>query len=70
MDAVWTWKDRVIITELKYTKDGSVEHLLEDAMTQMLERRYYERYAKNGNRIALLAIVFVGKEAFCRIKEL
>jgi hypothetical protein len=62
IDAVWTWNERVVITEIKYAEEGDTEPLLKEALTQIHKRRYYERYAGSNKRIALLAIAFAGKE--------
>jgi hypothetical protein len=70
IDAVWTWEDQVIIAELKYSDNGAPEPLLKEAMVQIRERRYYERYAGGGRRIRLLAIAFAGKETACSMAEL
>jgi hypothetical protein len=70
IDAVWTWEDRVVIAELKFSADGTLEPLLENALTQIREQRYHERYAGSHRRIALLAIAFAGKEIACRLTEL
>jgi hypothetical protein len=70
IDAVWTWEERVVIAEVKFSAGGKVEPLLEAAMAQILERRYYERYNDGNRRIALLAIGFAGKEIACRMTEL
>jgi hypothetical protein len=69
IDAAWVWKERVVIAEIKYAAEGSVEPLLEEAFTQIRARRYPERYAGNHRRIALLAIAFAGKEIACRMEE-
>jgi hypothetical protein len=68
MDAVWIWKDNVVIAEVKYSEKGVAERLLEEAFTQIHERRYAERYAGGNNKIILLAVAFAGKEIACRIK--
>jgi hypothetical protein len=71
IDAVWTWNERVVIAEIKYAvDDGVTEPLLEKALSQIHERRYYERYAGCNRRIALLGIAFAGKEMACRMEEL
>jgi hypothetical protein len=69
IDAVWTWDDRVVIAEIKYADEGATEPLLEEAMAQIKNRRYYERYTGNNKRIALLAIAFAGKEIACKMEE-
>jgi hypothetical protein len=69
IDAVWTWNERVVIAEIKYIEEGLTEPLLEEAFTQIIERRYFERYAGENRRIAFLAVAFAGKEIACRLKE-
>jgi hypothetical protein len=69
IDAVWTWDERVVIAEIKYAEDGPTEPLLEEAFTQITERRYFEWYAGENRRIAFLAVAFAGKEIACRLKE-
>jgi hypothetical protein len=44
IDAVWAWEDREVIAEIKYADEGTVEPLLEGALKQIRDRRYYERY--------------------------
>ena len=70
IDAVWTWNERVVITEIKYSSKDKIEPLLTEAMQQIRERRYYERYAGENKRIAMLAIAFAGKDIACRMEEL
>jgi hypothetical protein len=70
IDAVWTWGDRVVIAEVKYSAKKKLKPLTEKAFAQILDRRYHERYAGEGKRIALLAVAFAGKEVACSMKEL
>ncbi|GHT55866.1 hypothetical protein AGMMS49982_22230 [Bacteroidia bacterium] len=80
IDAVWTWQERVVIAEVKYAaSDGGKDatsnaattaQLLDTALAQIREVRYYERYAGENKRIALLGVAFVGKEIVCRMEEL
>jgi hypothetical protein len=70
IDAVWQYEDRVVIAEIKYSKKDNTEKLLIDAFKQIKDNRYYERYAGNDKRIALLAIAFAGKEIACEIEEM
>ena len=69
IDAVWTWEDRVVVAEVKYAVKESLDALLDDAMNQIRERRYWERYG-NDKRIALLAVAFANREIGCRMEEL
>ena len=70
IDAVWTWEERVVVTEIKYADKGSIKLLLQEAFEQIYDRRYYERYLGNNRRVALLAIAFAGKEIACRMEEI
>jgi hypothetical protein len=82
---VWTWEERVVIAEVKFSaehpvklpaehpaspSEGKAETLLEAALNQIQENRYYEKYAGGNRRIALLGIGFAGKDIVCRMKEL
>jgi hypothetical protein len=70
IDAVWTWKERAVIAEVKYVSKGALEMLLDKAMEQIKEKGYCERYAATHQRVAQLAMVFSGKRIACRMKEL
>jgi hypothetical protein len=69
IDAVWTWHERVVIAEIKYAAAGDTAKLLDEAVAQIHDRRYYERYAGENKRIALLGVAFAGKEIACRMEE-
>ena len=69
-DAVWTWKDRVVVAEVKHAEKGALESLLKEAFDQIHNRRYYEGYADDNRRIALLVIAVEEREIECRIEEL
>jgi hypothetical protein len=70
IDAVWTWKERAVIAEVKYASKGALKTLLDTAMEQIKEKGYCERYAASHQRVAQLAVVFSGKRIACRMKEL
>jgi len=70
IDAVWTWDNRVVIAEIKHSEKGALESLVQEAFEQIHDRRYYERFAGNNRRIALLAIAIAGREVACRMEEL
>jgi hypothetical protein len=70
IDAVWTWKERAVIAEVKYASKGALKTLLDTAMEQIKEKGYCERYAATHQRVAQLAVVFSGKRIACRMKEL
>jgi nicotinamide riboside kinase len=69
IDAVWTWEDRVVIAEIKFSGKGSCETLLNAALAQIKKNRYHERYAGENRRIAFLAVAFAGKKIACRMEE-
>jgi hypothetical protein len=70
IDAVWIWQERVVITEIKYAEQGETEPLLEDALSQIRKRSYFERYHGENKRIAMLAIAFAGKNIASRMMEI
>jgi len=70
IDAVWTWKERAVIAEIKYAAKGSCARLLDAAFAQIKKQRYYERYMVKNNRVALLAVAFAGKSIACKMEEL
>ena len=70
IDAVWTWKERAVIVEVKYASRGALKTLLDTAMEQIKKKGYCERYAATHDRVAQLAVGFSGKRIGCRMKEL
>ncbi|MDR0810869.1 MAG: PD-(D/E)XK nuclease domain-containing protein, partial [Paludibacter sp.] len=70
IDAVWTWNERVVIAECKYSATETAETLIEQAFAQIREKKYAERYEGDNKRIALLAVVFAGKKVESRMVEL
>jgi hypothetical protein len=70
IDAVWTWKDRAVIAEVKYASKGALKTLLDTAMAQIKEKGYCERYAASHQRVAQLAVAFSGKRIGVEMKEL
>jgi hypothetical protein len=70
IDAVWTWGERVVIAEVKYSAEEKSDTLIEKAFAQIRDRRYHERYAGENKRITLLAVAFAGKDITCRMKSL
>jgi hypothetical protein len=70
IDAVWTWEDRIVITEIKYAPCGETEPLLKDALDQIRDRRYYERYTGTNRKIIFLAIAFAGREIACKTTDI
>jgi hypothetical protein len=70
IDAVWTWEERVVIAEVKYSARGATEKLIGEAFGQIRAKGYHERYASGSRRVALLAVAFAGKKIACKMEEL
>jgi hypothetical protein len=70
IDAVWKDEDRIVIAEVKHDENETLESLLHEAFDQIHNRRYYEGYAGNNRRVALLAIAIAGRDVACRMEEL
>jgi hypothetical protein len=67
IDAVWKFPGHTIVAEVKrQVKKGRMTTLLNNAMKQIEEKRYYERFMNEGN-VSLLAVVFAEKEIGCRM---
>jgi hypothetical protein len=70
IDAVWAWKDRVIIAEIKFSLDGRTSSLIKAVFAQIRRNGYYERYRSDAKRTALLAVAFTGRDISCSLEEL
>ncbi|MDR0575788.1 MAG: ATP-binding protein [Tannerella sp.] len=70
IDAVLEQSDTVIVSELKYHAKTKTGALLRNAMKQIHDRRYYEKYLDKGKKIVLLALAFSGKEVGCKMETL
>jgi predicted subunit of tRNA(5-methylaminomethyl-2-thiouridylate) methyltransferase len=66
IDAVWNQRDTTVIAEIKYSADKTHDKLLEEAMTQIVNNKYYEAYADR--KIILMAIAFANKEVKCKME--
>jgi hypothetical protein len=66
IDAVWNQPELTVVAELKYHADKSVESLLNEAMTQIRDRRYYEKCLDR--KVMLMGVAFTGKEVACRME--
>jgi hypothetical protein len=69
IDAVWEQPDVIVVSELKYHAVKKMKTLLNDAMKQIHNRRYYEKYLDRGKPILLMGLVFSEKDVGCRIEE-
>jgi hypothetical protein len=68
IDAVWRLPYLTVITEIKRSDEKSADTLLDDAISQIHKRKYYEKYL---GKITLLAVVF-GKdgEVKCKMEQM
>jgi hypothetical protein len=65
IDAVWHLPGLTVVAEVKYHTQKSVDSLLEDAMQQIRDKRYYEPYLDR--TVALLGVACTGKDVGCRM---
>jgi hypothetical protein len=65
IDAVWEQTGTVVVAELKYGAGKQAETLLNEAIAQIRDRKYYEQYLDR--EVKLLGIAFDGEEVACRI---
>ncbi|MDR3245934.1 MAG: ATP-binding protein [Prevotellaceae bacterium] len=68
IDAVWRQPGLTVIAEVKYSADKNIDSLLDEAMTQIHDRQYYEAFL--GEKIMLMGVAFAGKEVKCRLELL
>ncbi|MDR1243969.1 MAG: PD-(D/E)XK nuclease domain-containing protein, partial [Endomicrobium sp.] len=69
-DAILRKEEKVIVVEIKYAKGkgSDIERKIEEAMGQIRERKYYEKYISS--KPTLLGIVFSGnKEIACKFES-
>ncbi|MDR0415448.1 MAG: PD-(D/E)XK nuclease domain-containing protein, partial [Prevotellaceae bacterium] len=67
IDAVWRQPGLTVVAEVKYQAQGAIDNLLDEAMKQIHDRRYYEAFLDK--KVTLLAIAFSGKEVRCRMES-
>ncbi|GAP72982.1 hypothetical protein SAMD00024442_52_6 [Candidatus Symbiothrix dinenymphae] len=68
MDAVLQQEGVAIVVELKFHATTETDTLLNQAIAQIREKRYYEPFLDR--KIILLGIAFSGKDVGCRIEQL
>jgi hypothetical protein len=66
IDTVWHQSDLTVVAEIKYHIQKDIDSLLEEAMTQIYDRKYYEAYLDK--KVILMAIAFTGKEVKCKME--
>jgi hypothetical protein len=59
IDAVLKKGNNVIVVEIKYSKEQTTEEMIKEALEQIRDKKYYEKYI--GNEVSLLGIAF-GKD--------
>jgi hypothetical protein len=70
IDAVWKTPGHIIIAEIKFqAKKAKTTELLDNAIHQIREKKYYERFLSEP-QVSLLGIAFAGKEIGCRMENL
>jgi Holliday junction resolvase-like predicted endonuclease len=69
IDVVLKHKDFVVIVEIKYSKDNKLEEKLKEALEQIKDTKYYEKYSNRNP--TLLGIVFgENKEIACKFDNI
>jgi hypothetical protein len=68
VDAVLKQDGLAIVAELKYHATTKLDTLLDQAISQIYEKRYYEQFLDR--KVILLGLAFSGKEVSCRIEPL
>jgi hypothetical protein len=67
IDAVWVQHDgTTVIAEIKYSAKQKADVLLDRAIEQIHDRRYYEGYLDR--KVILMAIAFAGKDVKCKME--
>ncbi|MDR0864039.1 MAG: ATP-binding protein [Candidatus Symbiothrix sp.] len=66
MDAVLLQDELAVVAELKYHATTKLDTLLNQAIAQIYEKRYYEQFLDR--KIILLGLAFNGKDVSCRIE--
>jgi hypothetical protein len=68
IDAVWSQPEWTVIAEVKFHTEKDADSLLNEAMAQIYDRRYYEPYLDK--KVRLMAVAFTGKEVKCRMETI
>jgi hypothetical protein len=64
-DIVWQQPNLAVVAEIKFHAKKKIDMLLKEAMTQIHEKRYYNKYI---GKVLLLGIAFSGKNIGCRME--
>jgi hypothetical protein len=69
IDAVWFFPGHAIVVEVKsQSKKGNITKLLNAAIGQIREKRYYERFMGE-RQVSLLGVAFAENEIGCRMEK-
>jgi Holliday junction resolvase-like predicted endonuclease len=68
IDAVWKQNSLTAVIEIKYSHEKSSEKLLDEAMNQIKDKKYYEAHLDKP--IVLLAIAFAAGQNKDRLTEI
>jgi ERCC4-type nuclease len=69
IDVVLRREKEVIVVEIKYGENKQVKKMLEEAMKQIRDKKYYEKYM--GKEVSLLAVAFgQNKEIICKFAKI
>jgi hypothetical protein len=66
-DTVWEQPGFTAVAEVKYHAEKKIDTLLNEALKQIHERRYYNKYT---GKVLLIGIAFSGKQPGCRMEVL
>ena len=63
VDGVLDFGDKIYCIEFKYGKSGSnMDKLTENAVKQIKEKKYYEKFMSEGKKVIFLGVAFIDKE--------
>jgi hypothetical protein len=65
-DLVWEQSGLTVVAEIKYHDKKKINTLLNEALNQIHERRYYNKYS---GKVLLLGIAFSGRQPGCRMEK-
>jgi len=69
IDGVLEFPDKVYVIEFKYGKKGNkMKNLLDKAIKQIKEKKYYERFMCENRKVIFLAVGFIEKETDYKIE--
>jgi hypothetical protein len=66
-DIVWEQSELTVVAEIKYHAEKKIDTLLNEALNQIHERRYYNKYS---GKVLLLGVAFSGRQPGCRMEVL